>query len=306
VHVADATAARLIDARGMSVAPRIDRHRPARGAFALRPAEATYPSEHDLVAAAQARRPGSREALVEAFLPLIGSVARIYRGTGAVDRSELMQAGVLGLLRALERYDPDRRTPFWAYASWWVRQAMQQLVSELEWPVVLSDRALRQLARVREARRTLLQRDGREPSRAELAARAGIARDQLERLTAAERRSRGLEEPVGGDTDSGSTFGDFVADPAAEDPYDRVLGRVETARVRRAFDELDARERWVVTQRFGLDAPARTLLDLACVLGVSAERVRQIEQAALDKLRATMTGEAGDEHPANPTWGQAC
>jgi len=140
-------------------------------------------AERDIVAAAQARAPGGQEKLVESFVPLIGSVARIYRGSTAVDRPELMQAGVLGLLRALERFDPELGTPFWAYASWWVREAMQQLVSELERPVVLSDRALRQLARVRDEHREHLQRHGREPSCAELASGAGLAREQVEQRT---------------------------------------------------------------------------------------------------------------------------
>src|SRR4051794_23540607 len=103
--------------------------------------------ERELVLAAEEGDPGARDRLIQAFWPLIGSVARIYRSSAAVDRTELMQEGVVGLLRALERFDPSRGTPFWAYASWWVRQAMQQLVSELTRPVVLSDRALRQLAR---------------------------------------------------------------------------------------------------------------------------------------------------------------
>src|SRR6185437_4673215 len=103
------------------------------------------------------------------FMPLIGSVASIYRGSRAVDRGELTQEGVVGLLSALERFDPDRGTPFWAYACWWVRQAMQQLVSELTRPVVLSDRALRQLARVKDARREHTHAHSREPCSAELA-----------------------------------------------------------------------------------------------------------------------------------------
>ena len=250
----------------------------------------TYATEHGLVTAAQAQEAGSREELVDAFLPLVGSVARNYRGTAAVDRTELMQAGVLGLLRALERYDADLGTPFWAYASWWVREAMQQLVSELGGPVVMSDRALRQLARVRDAHRALLQRHGREPSRCELAAGAGMECDQVERLIAAERRPRALEEPVGGEADGASTFRDLLADPAAEDPYDRVLGRVATVQLRRLLGHLNARERWVVTQHFGLDGAARTFRELAGDLGVSSERVRQIEKLALDKLRAAMVG----------------
>jgi RNA polymerase primary sigma factor len=178
---------------------------------------------------------------------------------------------------------------------------MQQLVSELEGPVVLSDRALRQLARVRDARRAHLQRHRREPSRAELAARVGIARDQVERLIAAERKPRALEEPVGGEADAGSTFADLLADPSAEDSYDRVLGRVERPQLQPLLDELDARERWIVTERFGLEGPVRTLRELACVLGVSAERVRQVEQVALNKLRAAVLGSDVDVDPTRST-----
>jgi RNA polymerase primary sigma factor len=105
----------------------------------------------DLVAAAQAGDQGAKEELIDALAPLIGSVARMYRGCAAVSREELMQAGVVGVLRALDRFEPERETPFWAYASWWVRQAMQQLVSERGRPVVLPDRALRQLARIKDA-----------------------------------------------------------------------------------------------------------------------------------------------------------
>jgi RNA polymerase sigma factor (sigma-70 family) len=246
--------------------------------------------ERALVAAAKARAPEAREELIDAFVPLIASVARIYRGSSCVDRGELMQDGVVGLLRALERYDPELGTPFWAYASWWVRQAMQQLVSELARPVVLSDRALRQLARLRDAQREYLQRHGREPTSAELAAHAGLRLEQVEHLIVAERRPRGLEEPVGGDDDVGSTFGELLADPGAEDAYDHVPRHLEIERVRRLLTGLDERERTIVAGRYGLNGPQRTLRELALVLGVSAERVRQVEQGALAKLREAAPG----------------
>ena len=83
-------------------------------------------SERELVLAAKKCRGEARGALLEVFTPLIGNVARGYRGASGIGRAELMQEGVVGLLRALERYDPELETPFWAYASWWVRQAMQQ------------------------------------------------------------------------------------------------------------------------------------------------------------------------------------
>ncbi len=97
-------------------------------------------SESELVLAAKKGRGEARGALLEAFTPLIGNVACGYRGASEAGRPELMRQGVVGLLRALERYDPELETPFWAYASWWVRQAMQQLVSELGRPVVVPDR----------------------------------------------------------------------------------------------------------------------------------------------------------------------
>src|ERR1700739_3298591 len=126
-------------------------------------------SEAELISAARPGSPLARARLVESFMPLIGGVARIYRQAPGVERSELVQEGVAGLLRALERYDAELGTPFWAYASWWVRQAMQQLVAELSRPVVLSDRALRQLAQIREARGVFVRVHARDPSLKELA-----------------------------------------------------------------------------------------------------------------------------------------
>jgi DNA-directed RNA polymerase sigma subunit (sigma70/sigma32) len=103
-----------------------------------------------------------------------------------MQRVELLQEGVVGLLRALERYDVRHEAPFWAYAAFWVRQAMQQLVAELTRPAVLSDRALRQLARIKDAQQRALQESGRQPRRAELVARTGLTGDQVDSLLAVE------------------------------------------------------------------------------------------------------------------------
>ena len=99
--------------------------------------------ERELILAAQAGDADARAQLVEAFMPLIASTARVYRDSRSVERTELLQEGVVGLLRALERYEPERGVPFWGYATFWVRQAMQQLIAEVTRPLVLSDRALR-------------------------------------------------------------------------------------------------------------------------------------------------------------------
>ena len=280
-------------------APTLQEARPALGPLARRKPKRTRPwrsgrlpaeLEHELVLAAQEGGAEERDQLVEAFLPLIASVARTYRNSAGIERSELMQEGVVGLLRALERFDPALGTPFWAYASWWVRQAMQQLVSELSGPVVLSDRALRQLARIKEAERKYVQTHGREPNAAELAAETGLPREQVESLIAAQRSARTLDEPAGGNEGSVTTLGELVADPRAEDAYERVPRRLAAAQLPGMLAELTERERKIVHARFGLDGRERTLRELADDLGVSAERVRQIEEASLGKLHAAHGG----------------
>jgi RNA polymerase sigma factor (sigma-70 family) len=245
-------------------------------------------NERELVRAAKAGERAAREALIESFLPLISAVARVYRESPRIERLELVQEGVVGLLRALERYDPDRGIPFWAYASWWVRQAMQQLVAELTRPVVLSDRALRQLARIKDAHRTYLQRYGREPSHAELAAGSDLTPEQVADLIATDRPPHALEEPVASADGDVGTFGELLVDPLAEGEYERALAEIEIEQLRRLLSGLSERERMVLRARFGLGQREQTLREIAAGLGLSAERVRQIEQRALGKLRAAV------------------
>jgi RNA polymerase sigma factor (sigma-70 family) len=214
-------------------------------------------------------------------MPLIARSARSYSRAPSLDRVELIQEGVVGVLRALERYDPAQGTPFWAYASWWVRQAMQQLVCEMSRPLVLSDRALRQLARVRAARRRLGRELAREPTLAELAGAAELPLWQLQRLLAVERLPRTLEEPAAG----AGSLGEAIRDPRAEDDFEELYTRVTAERLPRLLDRLSDRERAVITARYGLGEAPRTLEELGRRMGVSAERVRQIEQHALRKLR---------------------
>jgi RNA polymerase sigma factor (sigma-70 family) len=248
-------------------------------------------SEQKLIRQAVAGDAHARAQLVEAFLPLIGSVARNYRTSEQITRVELMQEGVVGLLRALERYDPDLGTPFWAYAAWWVRQAMQQLVSELTRPVVLSDHALRQLARLKEVHRDIQRQTGREPTLVQLADRIGLHRDQLANLMAVDRPPRALEEPLETAEGAIGTFGELLVDPLAEDEYERVVSHVAASQLRDMLSGLSERERDVLRARFGLEGEARSLREIAEGLGVSPERVRQLESRALGKLRAAAAGE---------------
>jgi len=224
--------------------------------------------ERALVAAAQGGDAVARGRLVEAFLPVIASVARVYRHSPSVDRVELIQEGVVGFLRALERYDPARGTPFWAYAAWWVRQAMQQLVSELTGPVVLSDRALRQLARVKDAHRSAVAETGREPGSVELAERTGLSVDQVDDLTAVERTPRSIDEPVSLDDGVVGTFGELLADPLADGEYERVLEALETQALLALLAGLSDRERAILRARYGLDGETQSLRQIGAHYGL--------------------------------------
>jgi RNA polymerase primary sigma factor len=239
----------------------------------------------DLVIAADCGDSAACRELVEAFLPAIAGLARGFQG-GTVDRLELLQEGVAGLLFAARRYDPELNTPFWAYASFWVRKAMQELVAELTRPVALSDRAVRDLARMRRARREHLEANGSEPTTAELSRATGLAPAQLESLQATERTPRAVE-----------AVGDSIVDPAAEQAYQQVLDDLEIGYLRDLTDELDERARAVVRAHYGLGEQAQTLSEIGARLGLTAERARQIEVAALSKLRARLAqpGPLGDD-----------
>jgi RNA polymerase primary sigma factor len=245
-------------------------------------------TERRLVAAAQAGDPRAREELVEAFLPLIARVARVYRGSETITRLELMQEGVVGLLRALERYDPTLEVPFWGYASWWVRQAMQQLIAELTRPLVLSDRALRQLSQLKRAHGEHLVEHGREPTGSELADRTGLSHAQVGDMLALEQVPRSLEEPVNTADGQLGVFGELLVDPLATDAYEQLLDHSEIEQVRALLGSLNDRERMILRARYGLDGPERSLREVGEQIGLSAERVRQIEQRALGKLRAAV------------------
>ena len=251
-------------------------------------------AERRLVLAAKSGDRAARAQLVGAFMPLISITARTYR-SGHVQRLELLQEGVVGLLRALERFDPDRGVPFWGYATWWVRQAMQQLVAELTRPVVLSDRALRHLARLKQAHHEAVQDSGREPTRDELATRTGLSLDQVDDLLATERAPRSLQEPLNASEGDVGRFGELLVDPLAEDEYERVLAAVEVEELHALLAGLSDRERDVLRARYGLDddGEERSLRSVGDGLGLSGERVRQIERRALSKLAAAATDPSG-------------
>jgi RNA polymerase primary sigma factor len=253
-------------------------------------AEALTPAqEQALVVAAEGGDDHARHKLVEVFMPEVARLALGFPTGAGVQLQELLQQGVVGLLSAARRYDPRLNTPFWAYASFWVRKAMQELVAELSRPVALSDRAVRALARIRTARREYLQAHGTEPTSEQLSDVTGLTPAQLESLQATERMPRALEEPLVVAAESSETVGDTIVDPGAERAFDQVLDEMEIGLVCDVAGRLDERERTVIQAHYGLGQPAQSLNEIGGTLGLTAERARQIEVGALAKLRATLT-----------------
>jgi RNA polymerase primary sigma factor len=262
--------------------------------------------ERLLVQAARSGDATARALLVEAYMPRIAAIARHYRISPNVERAELLQEGVAGLLRALERYDPERGVPFWAYARWWVRRSMQRLVAELTRPTVLSDYALRRLSRIRDAQRELYQELRREPTTEELAQRSGLPRDEVAELLAIDRPPRSVEEPLS--TEDGGVWGkveDMIADPMADGEYERVLDQVEAQELVSLLSGLSERERMILRARYGLDGqPEQSPSEIAQRLGLSTARVREIERRARGKLAAAAVREGvladGDGDASEP------
>jgi RNA polymerase primary sigma factor len=147
----------------------------------------TSRQELALVVAADGGDADASRKLIEVHMPAIAGIALRFPTGAGIELQELLQQGVVGLLFAARRFDPRLNTPFWAYASFWVRKAMQELVAELTRPVALSDRAVRALAQIRSARREYLQAHGTEPTDGQLSDATGFTLAQLESLRAAER-----------------------------------------------------------------------------------------------------------------------
>ena len=238
----------------------------------------------DIVRRAQARDPRAREELITRYLPFISSLARQYR-VERLEHVDLVQEGCVGLLRALARYDAARGVPFTAYAVWWVRQALQEARSDFIRPLRLPPKALRDLARLKSEHERVYAHERREPTTRELAARMEMELPHAEALLAADASTRSLEEPVAGTEGELGQLGDLLADPVSADAYEEILDAITGQELRALLGRLTDRERDIVNARFGFDRPAEKLVEVGERLGLSAERVRQLEERALSKLR---------------------
>ena len=240
----------------------------------------------ELLALVQSGRRAAAE-FARANLRLVVSIAKRYRGRG-VPFLDLVQEGNIGLLQAVERFDADRGFRFSTYATWWIRQAILLGIARGRRTVRLPVHADAQVNRLRLAGNAFEERHGRRPTTAELASLVGMPRSRVHELLGHLGGTVSLSRPLG-DDESGE-MGDTVADQVLPSPDQVALAALLPAEVGRLLARLTDRERAVMRLRYGLDGqdPA-TLEDAGRRLGVSPERVRQIEVRALEKLRGAVS-----------------
>jgi RNA polymerase primary sigma factor len=225
----------------------------------------------------------AREMMIRANLRLVVKIAREYENLG-LPLLDLISEGNIGLMSAVERFDPTKGAKLSTYSSWWIKQAIRRALANQSKTIRLPVHMVDKIYNMKKTSMKLQEVLGREPTDQELAAELGITVRQVNDMRASAIRPASLDAPLG-DDESGH-LGDIVRDEAATDPYEQLEEKTFTHLLDSLVGRLQPREAAILRYRFGLDGgPERTLEEVGEKFGVTRERIRQLQNLALRKLR---------------------
>ena len=233
---------------------------------------------------------GDREAetlMIKANLRLVVKIARDYANLG-LPTLDLISEGNIGLVKAVERFDPAMGGKLSTYAAWWIKQSIKRALANQSKTIRLPIHLLDKISKIRRVSLQMSDELGREPSDDELAQEIGISPSTVSQLKTVSIRPASFDAPIS-DEDS-TEFGETVGDEDAQTPFELLRDKDLRDEVSDLFEVLDDRERTIIFQRFGLDGgKPRTLEELGKKFGVTRERIRQLQNFALAKLRQALT-----------------
>ena len=225
----------------------------------------------------------ARERMINANLRLVVTIARDYIGLG-LPLLDLISEGNIGLMQAIDRFDPEKGAKLSTYAVWWIKRAIKSALANQSKTIRLPIKTIEKITRMRRISAQMGNELSREPTEDELGEELGIATEKVARLKSVGLRPESLDAPVG--ADELTVFGENIPDEQTQTPFESLREKDFSDQINRVLKSLNTREATIIVERFGLNGTtAKPLEQIADIIGVTRERIRQLELTALVKLR---------------------